>query len=75
MDKGFNAMTAQTANPQKRLLCRAEVMKKTNLASATISQFMETGNFPKPHQESAEVDLWRLSDIEAWIYSRKKAGA
>ena len=66
-------MKAQLSNPQKRLLCRAEVMKKTRLASATISYFMELGAFPMPNQELMEVDLWEISDIDAWIHSRKAA--
>lgn len=66
-------MTGQTTNQQGRLLCRPEVMKMTGLASVMVSRFMESGNFPQPNDEFSEVDTWKLSDIDAWIHSRKEA--
>ncbi len=58
---------------QTPVLMRRQVMQMAELASATIDRFMEAGAFPEPHSECGGVELWKRSDIEAWIRSRKAA--
>ena len=52
-----------------KLLRIAEVSNKTTLAKSTIWLKMSQGKFPKPTKLSDSINVWRESDIDAWINS------
>jgi prophage regulatory protein len=50
-----------------KLLRIADVSNKTTLAKSTIWLKMSQGKFPKPTKLSDSINVWRESDIDAWI--------
>jgi prophage regulatory protein len=50
-----------------RLLRITDVSNKTTLAKSTIWLKMSQGKFPKPTKLSDSINVWRESDIDAWI--------
>ena len=52
-----------------KLLRITEVSNKTTLAKSTIWLKMSQGKFPKPTKLSDSINVWRESDIDAWINS------
>ncbi len=52
-----------------RLLRIADVSKKTTLGKSTIWLKMGQGSFPKPTKLSPAINVWKESDIDAWIAS------
>lgn len=50
-----------------KLLRIADVSKKTTLAKSTIWLKMSQGKFPKPTKISDAINVWKESDIDAWI--------
>lgn len=61
-----------------KLLRIDEVSAKTTLAKSTLWLKISQGKFPKPIKLSPAVNVWKDSDINAWIESRagldKEAG-
>ena len=49
------------------LLRIADVSAKTTLAKSTIWLKLAQGKFPKPAKISPSINVWRTSDIDAWI--------
>lgn len=52
-----------------RLLRIADVSKKTTLGKSTIWLKMAQGLFPKATKLSPAINVWKESDIDAWIAS------
>jgi prophage regulatory protein len=52
-----------------KLLRIADVSTKTTLAKSTIWLKMAEGSFPKPTKLSPAINVWKESDIDAWIAS------
>jgi len=50
-----------------KLLRITDVSNKTTLAKSTIWLKMSQGKFPKPTKLSDSINVWRESDIDAWI--------
>ena len=50
-----------------KLLRIADVSKKTTLGKSTIWLKMGQGLFPKPTKLSPAINVWKESDIDAWI--------
>ena len=50
-----------------KLLRINDVSNKTTLAKSTIWLKMSQGKFPKPTKLSDSINVWRESDIDAWI--------
>jgi len=50
-----------------KLLRITDVSNKTTLAKSTIWLKMSQGKFPKPTKLSQSINVWRESDIDAWI--------
>ena len=50
-----------------KLLRITDVAKKTTLAKSTIWLKLSQGTFPKPATISPSINVWRQSDIDAWI--------
>ncbi|NBV01090.1 MAG: AlpA family phage regulatory protein [Burkholderiaceae bacterium] len=54
-------------NSQVKLLRISDVSKKTTLAKSTIWLKISQGKFPKGTKLSSSINVWRESDIDAWI--------
>jgi len=50
-----------------KLLRISDVANKTTLAKSTIWLKMAQGEFPKPTKISPAINVWKESDIDAWI--------
>ena len=59
---------------EPRILRRAEVIRRTGLAKATLYRMMAAGQFPCPVQLSQRCVGWHLEEINTWIESRERAG-
>jgi prophage regulatory protein len=49
------------------------VLKATDLGDSTLFHLIRKGIFPKPYKLSARISAWKLSEVQAWIDSRKPA--
>lgn len=56
-------------NSYIKLLRIADDSKKTTLAKSTIWLKISQGLFPKPIKLSPGINVWKESDIDAWIDS------
>lgn len=52
---------------QNTLLRIGDVSAKTTLAKSTIWLKLSQGTFPKPAKISPSINVWKESDIDAWI--------
>jgi prophage regulatory protein len=52
-----------------KLLRIHDVSKKTTLAKSTIWLKLSQGVFPKPFKIASSINVWKESDIDAWINS------
>jgi prophage regulatory protein len=59
-------------NSSIKLLRISDVANKTTLAKSTIWLKMARGEFPKPSKLSAAINVWKESDIDAWIEGKFK---
>jgi prophage regulatory protein len=50
-----------------KLLRIADVSAKTTIAKSTLWLMMSENRFPKPVKLSGSINVWRESDIDAWI--------
>ena len=57
-----------------KLLRITDVSNKTTLAKSTIWLKMSQGKFPKPTKLSDSINVWRESDIDAWINQHFQTG-
>ena len=57
-----------------RLLRITDVSNKTTLAKSTIWLKMSQVKFPKPTKLSDSINVWRESDIDAWINQHFQTG-
>ncbi len=54
-----------------RLLRLGEIKKLVGLSTSTIERQYRKSDFPKPVKVTHRTNGWRVSEIEAWIASRK----
>ena len=59
--------------PDIKILRRPEVERQTQLSKASIYRQMHAGTFPKPVQLGERAVGWRLSEIDEWLDTRKRA--
>jgi len=52
-----------------KLLRIAQVSEKTTLAKSTLWQKIAQGKFPRPIKISPAINVWKESEINAWIDS------
>ena len=50
-----------------RILRRTEVLFMTGLATSTLYEMMEKGEFPKPIKLGRRAVGWRERDIMGWV--------
>jgi prophage regulatory protein len=56
-----------------KLLRIAQVSEKTTLAKSTLWLKIAQGQFPKPIKLSPGINVWKDSEIDAWIESHTSA--
>jgi prophage regulatory protein len=56
------------------LIRESELRGRIKLSHSTIWRLVRAGKFPAPTRISQRAIAWPLSEIEAWIGSRKDAG-
>lgn len=61
-----------SANPELRILRRADVEKKTGLKRAFIYKLMSEGRFPSSVQLGIRAVGWDAAEIDQWISERLK---
>ena len=52
-----------------------ELAKILSVSRASIYNWCNQGNFPKPIKISDSVTVWRSSDIENWVNEREGDGS
>ena len=57
-----------------RLLRRPEVQKLTALPTSTLYRYMKEGRFPAPLKIGERAVAWPLSEVQAWLADRPRAG-
>jgi prophage regulatory protein len=63
---------APTAPPERRILRRAEVERKTGFKRAHIYNLMKEGKFPKALRLGVRAVGWDSVEVEQWIADRLK---
>ena len=53
---------------------RPTVLEATDLSDSTLFHLVRKGIFPKPYKLSERISAWKLSEVQAWIDSRKQGG-
>ena len=56
-----------------RLLRMREVCQLTALGETKLREMVDAGKFPRARQVGPRAVRWRMSDVEAWIYSLPEA--
>ena len=51
------------------------VLGATDLTDSTLFHLVRKGIFPKPYKLSERISAWKLSEVQAWMDSRKHGGA
>jgi prophage regulatory protein len=62
--------TVPTAQPEHRILRRAEVEAKTGFKRAHIYSLMKEGRFPKALRLGVRAVGWDSVEVEQWIADR-----
>lgn len=60
---------------ENRILRRPEVIEMCGISRSTIDNYIKAGNFPQRVSMGANTVGWYLSDITAWIESRRQQGS
>lgn len=55
----------------KNINAREASLGLIGVSDKTIWQWVKNGTFPTPIKLSPNVTVWRLSEVEAWINSKK----
>lgn len=55
----------------EKILRLPEVLATVGTSRSFVYDQIRTGKFPKPIKLGSRASGWRLSDIEAWIESRR----
>ena len=58
---------------EKRILRRADVVKKTGLSPVTLWRLEKAGLFPNRKQLGARAVGWVEDEVDGWIESREAA--
>lgn len=54
-----------------QLIKLPEVQAATRLSRSTVYSLLGKGKFPRPIKLSERINVWRLSDIEAWVEAQR----
>ena len=62
-------------NYEERLLRLPEVIKMFGIKKTTIYARMKKGSFPKNISLGGNIVVWRLTDLNAYMYQLLEAGS
>lgn len=65
--------SGENKGTSKKISARAARYGLLSVSEKTIWQWVKQGKFPKPIKLSANVTVWRLSEVTLWIESRALA--
>lgn len=65
----YHKMIMDTIGVPDRAVTEKECKELTGLPRVTRWRLAEKGSFPKPRKVSARTNIWKLSDILAWLDS------
>lgn len=71
-DAANRASSSQT-RPPKRTIRHTELFRMIPLAKSTIYRMEQRGEFPRRFFLTPRCVVWDLSEVEAWIDSRRRA--
>ena len=66
-------MAAGLEKPTKRTIRRHQLREMVPLADSTIYEMEQRGEFPRRFALSPRCVVWDLSEVEAWLASRRSA--
>jgi prophage regulatory protein len=66
-------MASKGAAAIKRMIRRLELRQMVPLADSTIYEMEQRGEFPRRFALSPRCVVWDLSEVEAWLASRRSA--
>ena len=49
------------------LLKTSEVLALLGISRSTLDLWVAKGQFPKPHKLGNKLNVWSMSDVEAWL--------
>ncbi|WML90857.1 AlpA family transcriptional regulator [Thiothrix lacustris] len=58
----------------ERLIRLPEVIQMTGISRTTVYEYIKRGTFPKSYRLATRLTAWKLSEITAWIDSRRHVG-
>ena len=53
---------------------RPTVLQATGLTDSTLFHLVRIKGFPRPYKLSNRISAWKLSEVQAWMDSRQRAG-
>lgn len=66
-EKIYTVKTGVNAGMKRKLNAKPERVGLLPVSEKTIWEWVRQGKFPKPIKVSANVTVWRLSEIQAWM--------
>jgi prophage regulatory protein len=66
-------MVPRNDSPIKRTIRRQQLRQMVPLADSTIYEMEQRGEFPQRFALSPRCVVWDLSEVEAWLASRRSA--
>ncbi|WP_332682266.1 helix-turn-helix transcriptional regulator [Bosea sp. (in: a-proteobacteria)] len=64
-------MSATAKTPIRRTIRRQKLREMVPLADSTIYEMEQRGQFPRRFALTARCIVWDLSEVEAWLASRR----
>ncbi|ENU99418.1 MULTISPECIES: helix-turn-helix transcriptional regulator [Acinetobacter] len=66
-EKIYTVKTGENAGMKRKVSAKPERVGLLPVSEKTIWEWVRQGKFPKPIKVSANVTVWRLSEIQAWM--------
>ena len=52
---------------QNEFLRTSDVLSLVGISRSTLDLWISKGYFPKPHKLGGKLNVWSISDVEAWL--------
>ena len=66
-EKIYTVKTGKNAGMKRKVSAKPGRVGLLPVSEKTIWEWVRQGKFPKPIKVSANVTVWRLSEIQAWM--------
>lgn len=66
-EKIYTVKTGENAGMKRKVSAKPERVGLLPVSEKTIWEWVRQGKFPKPIKVSANVTVWRLSEIQVWM--------